>query len=60
MLQIYLDKITAFILANPEWCAIFIATLIMEFWLGKTKRVGSNSTVELIWNILKAILRRKP
>lgn len=41
---------------NPEWVAIFVATLIAELFLGKSRKVRSNSILELIWNIF----RRKP
>lgn len=41
---------------NPEWIAIFLYSLL-EAYLGKSKKIGSNSLIELIWNIIR---RRKP
>jgi hypothetical protein len=39
-----------------EWIAQFAAIFVfalMERWLGKTKKLKSNSTIELIENIIK-------
>lgn len=44
------------VMNNPEWIAIFTATLIAELAIGKTKKLESNSIIGLIFNI---ILRRK-
>jgi len=41
--------------------AIGIAYAIFEYWLGKTKKVQSNSTIEMILNFIKnfiAVLKR--
>lgn len=32
--------------------------MVVEFWLGKTKKVESNSTLELILNGLKLIFKK--
>ena len=42
---------------------LFLAFSLLEYWLGKTKLIKSNSTIELIMDIIKAVvtilLRRK-
>lgn len=35
------------------------ALLVLEFWLGKTKRVAANSSIELVINCVKAIIKRE-
>lgn len=54
-----INKIQHFIISNPEWCAIFISTLVLELWIGKSKKVSSNSTLELVFNIIISIFRRR-
>lgn len=36
---------------NPEWVAIFLFT-IFEAWLGRTDKVKSNSTLDVIFRVL--------
>lgn len=47
---------------DPIWAALFILTLL-DYFLGKTKKVESNSTLDLllkgVWTLFKIILRRK-
>jgi hypothetical protein len=38
---------------------ITILLLFLEMYLGKTKTIKSNSTLELIYNVLKQITKRK-
>lgn len=40
---------------NLDWTriVIFLILLIWEAWLGKTSMLKSNSTIELIFNILR-------
>jgi hypothetical protein len=40
---------------DPTWAAIFLLT-VLDYFLGKTKKVESNSILELI---LKVFMRRK-
>jgi hypothetical protein len=45
----------------PLWVRVilFIAYMSFEAWLGKTKKVESNSTLELVLNIAKTLLTKK-
>ncbi len=47
---------------DPIWLGLFLVTLI-DYFLGKTKKVESNSTLDLLlkglWSLFKIILRRK-
>lgn len=58
MLPKIADSIHSFISENPEVIAIAL-TLIWEAWLGKTKKVRSNSSVELLGVLIKLIFRRR-
>lgn len=48
-------NIVQWIKDNPQWVGILLYS-ILECALGKSKKVKSNSLIELIWNI---IVRRK-
>lgn len=37
----------------------FIGLLIIEAWLGKTNLVHANSILELLFNVIKLVLRRE-
>lgn len=47
---------------DPIWAALFILT-VADYFLGRTKKVESNSTLDLLlkglWALFKTILRRK-
>lgn len=47
--------------SNVFWISVAnICYLILEAWLGKTDKTKSGSVLELIYNIGKSILARKP
>jgi hypothetical protein len=38
--------------------AIFVTLLCFEYWIGRTDSVKANSTLELIINVLKALIKK--
>jgi hypothetical protein len=56
MCPLILSKIGDFLAKNPQWLAFFLYSLF-EHFLGKSKKVESNSLIALVWNIIR---RRKP
>jgi len=36
--------------------ALLVGYMVFEWWLGKTKRVNSNSTLELISGVIKRLI----
>lgn len=54
-------EISALICANQSQFTgyLFLAYMILEFWLGKTPKTESGSSLELIINIAKMLFKRK-
>ncbi len=42
---------------NYIFVIFYVIMMAIEYWLGKTDRVKSGSTLELIFNIIKLVLR---
>jgi hypothetical protein len=41
-----------------QFVALTIACSLIEAWLGKTDKVKAASILELIWNVIKTVLRK--
>lgn len=51
-----MEPVTFLVLAKPA--AIF-AYALLEYWLGKTDKVKAGSTIELLVNAVKYVLKSK-
>jgi hypothetical protein len=39
--------------------ALILLVFLIEYWLGRTKKVEANSTIQLILNMVKSIIMKK-
>lgn len=45
---------------NQWYPAAMAVWVLLEYWLGETDKTKSGSSLALVYNLLKAIIKRKP